>query len=291
MHIGHVALRVRDPDMYAAFAIRTLGLREVGRTDLAILLSASEKHHELELLRGETNEFGHIGLEVESAQTLHALRGALERSGIGCDGLSEAESVGLGEAFRFTGPGAIVHEVYTGMLREPVSMSRHTQHPVRRLGHVTVASAVSAELERLWVDVLGFRVSDRLGRAVWLRCDADHHGIAIAPKSEGTVLHHHAWEAQDLVTLGSYCDQLIELDMALIWGPVRHGPGFNVATYLPDPAGGLVEVYTDLLQIVDDTAYIPQDWTGRPNALSLWGSPVPQEFLGFGLPTAAARAA
>ena len=283
MHIGHVALRVADADGYARFAVQALGLREAGRTGSAILLSASEKHHELELLPGERDELDHIALEVESVQELRDLREAVEMSGLSCDDGREDQSAGLGEAFRFVSPGGIVHELYAGMAREPVSILRHTR-PVRRLGHLTVASSVAVELERLWVEVLGFRVSDRLGRAVWLRCDADHHGIAIAPKADGTVLHHHAWQTQDLGSLGAYCDHLSELDMALMWGPVRHGPGFNVATYLPDPAGGLVEVYADLLQIVDDAGYRPQDWTGQPNALNLWGPPAPQEFLSFGLP-------
>ncbi len=289
MHIGHVALRVADADGYARFAAAVLGLREVDRTASAILLSASEKHHELELLHGERNELDHIGLEVESPQALRALRDAVEMSGMDCDDVGADRSIGLGEAFRFTAPGGIVHEVYAAMVREPVSILRHAQ-PVRRLGHLTVASSVAGELERLWVDVLGFRVSDRLGRAVWLRCDADHHGIAIAPKADGTVLHHHAWQTQDLGTLGAYCDHLIGLEMALMWGPVRHGPGFNLATYLPDPAGGLVEVYADLLQIVDDAGYRPQDWSGQPNALNLWGPPAPPEFLSFGLSAVAQTA-
>ena len=84
---------------------------------------------------------------------------------------------------------------------------------------------------------------------------------------------------------GSYCDGLIGHGLTLKWGPVRHGPGFNLATYVPDPAGGLVEVYADLLQIVDDAGYFPYDWTSEPNALNLWGPPAPDDFLTYGLPT------
>ena len=132
--------------------------------------------------------------------------------------------------------------------------------------------------------MLGFRVSDRLGRVAWLRCDADHHGLAITPGPEGTTLHHHAWQTQDLGTLASYCDSLIADGLTLKWGPVRHGPGFNLATYLPDSAGGLVEVFADLLQIPDDAGYIPTDWSDEPNTLNLWGPPLPDDFLTFGLP-------
>ena len=66
MHVGHLALRVGDADAYAAFVVTALGLRETARSETAILLSASEKHHELELIRGDRTGVDHIGLEVES---------------------------------------------------------------------------------------------------------------------------------------------------------------------------------------------------------------------------------
>jgi len=285
MHIGHVALRLTDADRYAQFARDVLGLRETDRTGTAILLSASEKHHELELVHGAEDGLDHIGLEVESTETLRAVQVAVERAGITHHPVPKDHATGLGDAIRFIGPGEIAYEVYTGMSRDPVSIGRYTHRPVRRFGHLTFASAEHRAVEMFCIEVLGFRVSDRLGRATWLRCDADHHGLAIAPGPEGTVLHHHAWQTQDLGTLGSYCDGLIGHGLTLKWGPVRHGPGFNLATYLPDPAGGLLEVYADLLQIADDAGYVPHDWTNEPNALNLWGPAAPDDFLKFGLST------
>jgi catechol 2,3-dioxygenase len=284
MHIGHVALRLTDAESYAGFAIDALGLRETERTDSAILLAASEKHHELELLSGDRDGLDHIGLEVESGEELLALRAAVEAAGVSCGSVPEGRTAGLGEAIRFSGPGGIGHEVYIGMPRQAASFSGYTQRPVRRFGHLTLASTDHLAVEAFWIEVLGFRVSDRLGPVAWLRCDPDHHGLAISPGSAGTKLHHQAWQTQDLGTLGSYCDELARRGHSLKWGPVRHGPGFNIATYLPDPAGGLVEVYADLLQIYDDAGYVPHDWTGEANALNLWGPPMPEDFLDFGLP-------
>ena len=37
----------------------------------------------------------------------------------------------------------------------------------------------------------------------------------------------------------------------LIWGPVRHGAGHNIAAYYVEPNGTVVELYTDLEQIHD----------------------------------------
>ena len=285
MHIGHVALRVANADRYAAFATCALGLRETCRTGTAILLSASEKHHELELIYGDLNGLDHVGLEVESPDTLRTVRTAVEHAGINCHAVPGSQTVGLGDAIRFTGPGSVAYELYTHMSRDPASFGRYTQQPVRRFGHLKFSSTEHRALEKFWIEVLGFRVSDRLGPTTWLRCDADHHVLAVSPGPEGTALHHHAWQTQDFGTMGSYCDHLIGQGLTLKWGPVRHGPGFNLSTYLPDPIGGLVEVYADLLQIVNDSNYVPHNWEGEPHALNLWGPPMPADYPTFGIPS------
>lgn len=52
------------------------------------------------------------------------------------------------------------------------------------------------------VNVLGFYVSDVVGEdfAYFLRCNAEHHGIALI-KGRGTI-HHHAWHTQSIVDEG-----------------------------------------------------------------------------------------
>ncbi len=45
-------------------------------------------------------------------------------------------------------------------------------------------------------DALGFRVTDTLGdRLAWLRCDADHHGLAFVEAGKNE-LHHYAFELE-----------------------------------------------------------------------------------------------
>ena len=134
MHMGHIALRLSDPETYASFMSNALGLRVVARTETTILLSASEKHHELELIRDDRNGVDHIGLEVESNDDLESVQSAVELAGISCQRIAKASGTGFTEALQFLGPGGIAHEVYTGMEREPASITRYTQRPVRRFG-------------------------------------------------------------------------------------------------------------------------------------------------------------
>jgi catechol-2,3-dioxygenase len=283
MHIGHVALRVTDLERSVAHVRSVLGLRERARSDGQVLLSSNEKHHELQLIAADAPGVDHIGLEVEGAEELTDVR---ERAlAAGAQVLDDVpEKAGIGDAVRFAGPAGMVYEVYDGMEREPLSIQTSLRPGIRKLGHLSFACENPAEVVAFWRDGLGLRISDQLGPLTWMRCDSDHHGLAVAPRPQGNVLHHYAWQIQDWGALGQYCDDIARDGLTLSWGPVRHGPGFNVAAYLPDPDGAIIEVYADLLQIDDDRAYQPVDWTGESRALNLWGPLPSEELLMAGVP-------
>jgi catechol-2,3-dioxygenase len=284
MHFGHVALQVRDLEQSVSHATTTLGLNESCREGQSVFLTANAKHHELQLLGTGTAGLDHIGLEVERADELDVLRDRLVSTGTQI--LSEQPSEpALSQALRCLGPAGIVFEIYVGMERQPLSLDTTLRPLARRLGHVNLLSEDKSELERFIVEVLGFRVSDRLGEvATWLRCDADHHGIALARTSAGTRLHHHAWELESWSAMGHYADHIARSGQQFIWGPGRHGPGFNHFTYLVDPDGVVVEAYSDLLRIQDEAAYQPIDWSTEPRALNLWGPTLPASWGDHGVP-------
>jgi catechol 2,3-dioxygenase len=277
MHIGHVALRVTNLERSVAHVQSVLGLRQRARSGDAVLLSSNEKHHELELIPDEAAGLDHVGLEVESSEELAAVRARAIRAGARVLDATASEA-GIGPAIRFSGPAGIVYEVYDGMEREPLSVHTYLRPGVRKLGHLTFLCEKPDEIVAFWGDVLGFRISDEAGGITWMRCDADHHGLSVGPRPDGDVLHHHAWQVQDWSALAQCCDDIARMGLTLSWGPVRHGPGFNLAAYVPDPDGPMIEVYADLLQIHDERAYERIDWSNEPRALNLWG-PMPDEAL------------
>jgi catechol 2,3-dioxygenase len=283
MHIGHVALRVTDLERSVAHVTNVLGLHERARSDGEVLLSSNEKHHELQLIAADAAALDHIGLEVEGGDELARVRASALAAG--AEMLEEARGeAGIGDAIRFVGPAGMVYEVYDGMDREPLSTNTYLRPGIRKLGHLSFACENPVEVVAFWRDALGFRISDVAGGLTWMRCDNDHHGLAVSPRPHGNVLHHHAWQTQDWGALGQYCDDIARAGLTLSWGPVRHGPGFNVATYLPDPDGVIIEVYADLLQIDDERAYTPVDWSNEPRALNLWGPLPGEDLLMAGIP-------
>ncbi len=282
--MGHLALRATDPERSATFLSDILGLRRTVNADGAISLSSNEKHHEIQLLPGDRAGVDHIGLEIEDARDLDVLRDALIAAGARILTESPQED-GIEQAIRAVGPLDLQFELYTAMDREPLSVEHYMPPLSRRFGHVTLRTDGREELEPFLIDALGFRVTDTLGdRVSWLRCDIDHHGIALVD-AEKTLLHHYAFELESWGTVEQYCDHLAFLGRRLVWGPGRHGPGRNLFTYIPDLDNTIVEAYADLLQVYDEANYRPIDWSERgEDALNLWGPKPPADWADYGVP-------
>jgi len=285
MHIGHVAMRVTDLRKSVDHARRTLGLRETWRSDTEVHLSANEKHHELQFIASGKAGLDHVGLEIEDVDDLHDMRDRIIASGAKI--LTEKiDEEGIDQGLRCAGPGGIVFEVYTGMSRALLTPKLVTGPLARRLGHVTLFVEEKAELQRFLLDVLDFRISDKVGDLqTWLRCDDDHHGIAIGQSVKGDRMHHYAFEVESIGAIAHYADHISQDGQRFLWGPGRHGPGFNIYTYLFDPEEAVVEVYTDLLKIRDEAAYKAIDWSTEPRAMNLWGPSHPERFEELGIPT------
>jgi catechol 2,3-dioxygenase len=283
MHIGHVALRVPDLEASVEHAIRTLGLRRTDAPGEGALLTANDKHHELQLSQSDMPGVDHVGLEVSSEDELRAVRERAAAAGANVLA-DEPLEPGLAHAVRIEAPLGLVFEVYTGMQRSAPDPAHLLGGHARKLGHVTFSVRAKDELVAFLIDVLGFRISDAVADFNWLRCDPDHHGIAIGSGFPADVMHHYAFELKGWAGMQQYLDDLALQGERLIYGPGRHGPGYNLFTYLPDPAGAILEAYADLQRIEDDATYTPQGWERDPGAVNLWGPPPPPDFGDYGLP-------
>lgn len=246
--IGHVAIATTKLDDSVFDAVKVLGLRETGREGKSVFLSAADVHHELIYTESDHEGIDHIGLvAADSAALAEVRRRVLER---GYEIVSESPlEAGIGEGFAFVGPEGFVYEIYRGMA---VDVAAERGFGPDRLGHINLHPQHVNEYRAFLEEVLDFMISDMVGDdfAYFLRCNPDHHGIALI-EGRGS-MHHHAWQTQSIADLGKLGDRLDALRRRLIWGPVRHGAGHNIAAYFVEPAGGVIELYTDLEQIYDD---------------------------------------
>jgi catechol 2,3-dioxygenase len=284
--IGHVAIRVEDIDAAVAEATDLIGLRVSERVDDTVYLTDGAAHHSLQLIAAEENAVDHVALVAAGPDALSEIRDRVEQRGF--EIVSDAPlDAGVEAGFAFVGHEDFVYEVYTGMAQDQPPCTAPGVGP-NRFGHFTFNPVDPDAASQFLQDVFDFRLCDTIdgGLGHFLRCNTEHHGIAVV-RGEGT-LHHQAWEVQSITDLGRLGDLLDDAGRYLIWGPVRHGIGRNIAAYFPLDCGLVVEMYTDMEHIYDEAAFEPRTWSTEDHRwFSLWGTHRPGMFRDFGLKPAA----
>ena len=173
----------------------------------------------------------------------------------------------------YNGPGRIERSGRApGVLREGAVAPR-------KLGHVVVGTTDHEATMRLFVEGLGFKVSDYIkDHGAFLRCSTDHHNVLVmaAPVN---FLHHTSWQVDDVDEVGRGAQAMLEDNPDRhVWGLGRHHAGSNFFWYLKDPAGNFSEYYSDMDCIVDDQLWTPEMLEGA-RGLFNWGPPPPPSFL------------
>jgi catechol 2,3-dioxygenase len=128
---------------------------------------------------------------------------------------------------------------------------------LRKIGHVVLNVTDLEASVRFYTELLGLQVSDRYppsmvpGGMVFLRCNADHHGVALvggAERREQGSLNHFAFEVASLA----------EVFRARAWlgthgVPIhfegRRRAGCQIAVEFTDPDGNNLEIYWNIDQI------------------------------------------
>ncbi len=279
--IGFVTIETSNLDATLDTACGILGLREAKRLGGTAYLAAAAVHHEIIYRAGDRNAVSHISLEARDPDSIVQIRRRVIDAGLRIRSELPLED-GVSEALSFVGPDGFVFEVYTGLAK--LTHSQPTFGP-DRYGHVNLHPTDAIRMRNFLVDILDFRVSDAIGStAFFLRCNADHHGIALI---EGRgALHHHAWQTQSIADLGKLADRLDQSGRTLLWGPVRHGAGQNIAVYFEEPTGCVVELYCDLEQIYDDGRPAVEWSPNNPKWFNRWSDWRPADFRQFGVPPA-----
>ena len=116
-----------------------------------------------------------------------------------------------------------------------------------------------------------------------MRCGFEHHAINFARGTDAR-LHHMAFELRDASHMQQACDLLGRRKIPLLWGPVRHGPGHNIATYHRDPDGYLIELFYDMDRMADEELgyFEPRPWhRDRPQRPKTWIG-LPRDIWGVG---------
>ena len=126
------------------------------------------------------------------------------------------------------------------------------------MSHVVLNSPNADDYLRLLIEVLGFRVADETEHMVFLKCNLDHHSVAIA-RAPHASLNHVAFEVPAVEDVLAGVEHMDAHGYETIWGPGRHPQGMNAFGYFLAPNGQVVE-YTAEVEQIPDEELAPRFW-------------------------------
>jgi catechol 2,3-dioxygenase-like lactoylglutathione lyase family enzyme len=275
----HVGLRVPDLDASVEHARAVLGLDELDRADGVARLAFAGRPPCLVLTADDGPSCDHMALTT-AAENVAEIRERAEAAGVAVEDPEHLE----GDALRLLAPNGVAVEVVAGDPPERNEARRPIGPTIGSLDHLSFTARDLEGTVAFFRDVLGFRLSDSVAdQRHWLRCNRNHHTVAVFRGEDS--LHHYAFETGGIGELQRLGDLLATRGQNFVWGPGRHGLGANIFTYHVDPAGAILEVCSDMIQIGDEDDWVAQTWPGdTPASAVMWGPLPPQGFRDIAIP-------
>lgn len=141
---------------------------------------------------------------------------------------------------------------------------------ISKIGHVVLKVADIDRSVEFYTQVLGFTVTDvypesmMRGRMVFLRFNADHHGVAIVGTGDGPAnggdMHHMAFQVETLDEVFRARTHLEKMGVPIDYEGRRRA-GCQISIDFRDPDGNNLEIYWGLDQVpLDGEARAPEEW-------------------------------
>ena len=260
MRLGHLAFEVSNLARWRGFCDTVLGLGAgmpagEGRVDYA----TGRAGQTLTVTQGPRDDLAGIGLELPDAAALSRLSARLAGAGIATTGPDVA----------FRDPEGLAIRAYVG----PAGAGASPDLPM--LGHAALVVSDLASMERFYVDVLGFGVTERLStrvgpidvRGIFLHCDEVHHTLALFALPLRRRLHHFMLEVPRLDMVGHAFERAKAGKVPLSLGLGQHpAPDGTFSFYGCSPSGFDFEVGTASGRID------PAEWSEMvTSTTSSWG--------------------
>jgi catechol 2,3-dioxygenase-like lactoylglutathione lyase family enzyme len=286
--IGHATFETADLPRAIDYHTHVLGLALVGRDADHAFFAARTGQLVIELRRAEQARCAKLCFEVAPDEDFADMARRLSDLGVKSEVKGDS-GPGLGKVLAFQDPKGTAIELFNEWQSVGHDQSV-TGIGVLKLGHIAFHVADPNAIADFYARVLGFRVSDWIADFfVFMRCNADHHTVNFITGPHGT-MHHIAFELRDFSHLETACDLFGQRRIPIIWGPLRLGPGHNVAAFTRNPDDHVVEVYTELDQMKDEALgyFDPRPWHRdhpqrpkvwpREGSESIWGPPQTPDF-------------
>ncbi len=286
--LGYATFETPDLERTIAYYTEVVGLTLAAKEKQRAFLATRTGLLSVQLEQAREARCTRLAFEVARDSDFTVIHTQLSSEGIRCEERHDP-CPGIGNVVSFSDPKGTTIDLYSAWCYAGTKHDSPGIGPLK-LGHVAFFVSDPRAIAQFYQRVLGFRVSDWWEDFfVFLRCNADHHAVNFL-KGDRLCAHHFAFELKDASHVITACDLLTQAKIPLVWGPLRLGPGHNIAVYHRDPDDQLVEFYTELDQMKDEELgyFDPRPWhrdkPQRPKVWRLaddpiWGPPPPKDFL------------
>lgn len=269
--LGHASFETPDLDKAIAYYTEVAGLVLVVREKDRAFLATRIGQLAIALHRGEAARC--IGLSFEIAPDSDPAEISRDLAEHGARAEQQSDAIpGIAKVISFADPKGTTIELFS----QWSNLGRHDQGPgvgPIKLGHLAYAVADPKAIAEFYGQALGFRVSDWIEDLfVFLRCNADHHTVNFI-KGDAAAMHHFAFELRDFAHIQNACELFGHRGIPILWGPVRLGPGHNIAVFHKNHDGQVVEFYAELDRMLDEELgyFEPRPWhRDQPQRPKVW---------------------
>lgn len=269
--LGHASLETPDLERAIDYHTQINGLVLVARDHGHAFLATKTGLLAIRLELGRVARCTRLSFELAPDVDVAQIKKQLESEGLVCSELQGA-CPGISRMISFSDPKGTVIELFSEWSYLENRDVTSGIGPMK-LGHVAFFVPDPAAMAHFYERVLGFRISDWIDDFfVFLRCNPDHHSVNFI-KGDAPRMHHIAFELRDVSQTVEACDLLAQNGIPLLWGPLRLGPGHNIAIFHSGHDGHVVEMYTELDQMKDEELgyFDPRPWhRDKPQRPKIW---------------------
>lgn len=292
MKLGYLVFAVRKPALWTKLLGDTLGLTPASpATDGHQGWQLDAACQRLVVTPGTRDDLAAIGLDCDDDATLGQLVQRLQRHGVAVQEADAAlcQARRVKRLFVTQDPAGNTVELYTGL----AEAARPFESPVFQggfrtgalgLGHAALVARDLPAMERFYVQVLGWRVTERLATqvgplavaGVFLHCNRRHHSLALLQLPLAQRLHHFMLQTERLADVGLAFERVQQHKTPLSLQLGQHpDPDGTFSFYAATPSGFDFEIGHGGQEI--DPAHwreIPSSstssWGHRPSARLRW---------------------
>ncbi len=262
-YLHHLQLESADPERLSRFYADAMNMRREKAGDDFLCVGLGRK---LLVARGSSQKLGFAGFACRDADGLAGVRAQAIESGAKL--LPSPSPLFEEGAFAVHDPDG--NQIVIGLARHDTDESQGMHAPLQ---HLTLATFDVKAIEDFYTKTLGFLVSDRVINdkgdvaTCFMRSNHEHHTLGCF-KSNRKGIDHHSYEAGEWIRIRDWSDRFGSMEIPLMWGPGRHGPGNNLFIFIEDPDGNWIEVSAELEVMYDRPV---KHWPHGERTLNQWG--------------------